>query len=61
MTDETLALDRAETYALAFPNVQGYALPSGWFAIALGPYDAITAEAELRQACSATIRSARWP
>jgi peptidoglycan hydrolase-like protein with peptidoglycan-binding domain len=29
--------------------VNGFALPSGWFAIALGPYDRFTAEQELRR------------
>lgn len=47
--DEAQALERARDYAGRLPNVNGYALPSGWFAIALGPYDRFTAEQELRR------------
>jgi peptidoglycan hydrolase-like protein with peptidoglycan-binding domain len=32
------ALDRAQAYASAFPNVSGYKLSSGWYAIVLGPF-----------------------
>jgi hypothetical protein len=32
------AISRAGAYAGAFPNVVGYRLTSGWFAIVLGPY-----------------------
>jgi hypothetical protein len=47
--NEAQALERALDYARSLPNVNGYALPSGWFAIALGPYDRFTAEQELRR------------
>lgn len=29
---------RAQAHAATFPNVSGFALPSGWYAIVLGPY-----------------------
>lgn len=32
------AEDRAQAYAGAFPNVQGYRLGSGWYGIVLGPF-----------------------
>ena len=47
--NEAQALERALDYARRLPNVNGYALPSGWYAIALGPYDRFTAEQELRR------------
>ena len=31
--------ERAAAYAAAFPDVQGWQLNSGWYAVALGPYD----------------------
>lgn len=34
----TAAQDRARAYASAFPNVAGYQLRSGWYAIVIGPY-----------------------
>ncbi len=34
----TEAEARARAYSDAFPNVQGYRLPSGWYAIVLGPF-----------------------
>ncbi|MFC2969330.1 serine protease [Acidimangrovimonas pyrenivorans] len=40
------AEERARAYAGAFANVNGFALPSGWYAIVLGPYgpdEALTA------------------
>ncbi|MCF1708522.1 serine protease [Tabrizicola sp. J26] len=40
---------RARAYAGAFPDVSGYALPSGWFAILLGPYEAAEADGKLRE------------
>jgi len=46
---EAQAVDRAAAYAVRLPNVNGFALPSGWYAIALGPYDRFTAEQELRR------------
>src|SRR5690606_34037467 len=30
--------ERARAYSGVFPNVSGYALASGWYAIVLGPY-----------------------
>ncbi len=46
---EAQAVERAQDYALRLANVNGFALPSGWYAIALGPYDRFTAEQELRR------------
>ena len=46
---ELQAVERAQSYAARLPNVNGFALPSGWYAIALGPYDRFTAEQELRR------------
>jgi S1-C subfamily serine protease len=46
---EPQAVERAQAYAARLPNVNGFALPSGWYAIALGPYDRFTAEQELRR------------
>lgn len=34
------AEERARAYGGAFPNVQGYAMSTGWYAVALGPYTA---------------------
>ncbi|MEO0828889.1 MAG: peptidoglycan-binding domain-containing protein, partial [Pseudomonadota bacterium] len=39
---------RAQSYAGAFPNVGGFRLPSGWYAIALGPYGENVARSELQ-------------
>src|SRR6056297_2962248 len=47
--NEPQALERAQDYAAQLPNVNSFALPSGWYAITLGPYDPITAEQELRR------------
>ncbi|MBD3764299.1 MAG: peptidoglycan-binding protein, partial [Rhodobacterales bacterium] len=33
------AEERARAYSGAFGNVAGFRLPSGWYAIVLGPYD----------------------
>ncbi len=41
------ALERARAYASAFPDVQGYALRSGWYGILLGPYNRTEAAARL--------------
>ena len=41
------ALARARAYDNAVRNVTGYRLRTGWYAIALGPYSAPFAEAEL--------------
>jgi peptidoglycan hydrolase-like protein with peptidoglycan-binding domain len=46
---EAQAVERAQAYAARLANVNGFALPSGWYAIALGPYDRFTAEQELRR------------
>lgn len=46
---EAQAVERAQDYATRLANVNGFALPSGWYAIALGPYDRFTAEQELRR------------
>ena len=53
---EAQALERAQAYAARLPNVNGFALPSGWYAIALGPYDRFTAEQELRRARILSLR-----
>ena len=39
---------RARAYAATFSNVAGFRLASGWYAIALGPYEAAAAATELR-------------
>ena len=44
-----LAEERAQAYSGAFPDVAGFALASGWFAIALGPYPAAQAPARLAE------------
>lgn len=38
---------RARAYAGVFPNVNGFILPSGWYAIALGPFSPNEAERQL--------------
>lgn len=40
---------RARAYSGAFPDVSGYALPSGWHAILLGPYSPEEATAKLAE------------
>lgn len=45
--DLTVAKERAAAWAAVFPDVQGYALGSGWYAIVLGPYDGVVAEMRL--------------
>ncbi len=47
--DALLAQERAAAWAAVFPDVQGYALGNGWYAIALGPFDGVQAETRLRQ------------
>ena len=44
---EAQALERAADYAARLPDVEGYRLSSGWFAIVLGPYDEARAQATL--------------
>ncbi|QYZ68394.1 serine protease [Neotabrizicola shimadae] len=39
--------ERAAAYAAAFPDVQGWQLNSGWYAVALGPYDRAAATERL--------------
>ena len=72
--DALLAQERAAAWAAVFPDVQGYALGNGWYAIALGPYDGVQAETRLRQlrdenliprdsfvSDGETYRTAFWP
>lgn len=40
--------ERARAYAGVFPNVAGFALTTGWYAIALGPFTQADAEQQLR-------------
>ncbi|MEM9795295.1 MAG: serine protease [Pseudomonadota bacterium] len=40
--------DRARAYANLLPNINGFTLRNGWFALALGPYDASGARQALR-------------
>jgi S1-C subfamily serine protease len=42
------ALERVETFSETLPDVSGFALQGGWFAIALGPYTPTKAEDVLR-------------
>lgn len=42
------ATERARAYASAFSNVSGFAMTTGWYAIALGPYPAESAAAQLQ-------------
>ncbi|MEM1074558.1 MAG: serine protease [Pseudomonadota bacterium] len=43
------ALDRVDSYAQTLPDVNGFTLPGGWYAIALGPYAPEDAEEALRR------------
>ena len=43
----TDAQDRARAYASAFPNVAGFQLRSGWYAIVVGPYNVAEGAAKL--------------
>lgn len=47
--NEALATERAQDYATRLDNVVGFRLGSGWYAIALGPYDAAIAPSALSQ------------
>lgn len=47
--NETLALERANSYATQLPDVNGFRLRSGWYAIALGPYSENEAQQRLSQ------------
>jgi S1-C subfamily serine protease len=42
------ATSRAQAYAADLPDVNGFVLPSGWYAVALGPYTRADAEQVLR-------------
>ncbi|WP_050518847.1 serine protease [Pseudorhodobacter antarcticus] len=44
-----LAQERASAYASAFSDVAGFQLPSGWYAVALGPYTPEAALTRLTQ------------
>lgn len=68
------ATERAQAYAEVFPDIAGFRLASGWFAIVLGPYPADTALERLRSlredrmipadsfiAQGAAFRSQFWP
>lgn len=46
--DLTTARERASAWSAVFPDVQGFSVGNGWYAIALGPYDPATAELRLR-------------
>ncbi len=41
--------ERARAYAAAFPDVAGFQMTSGWYAIALGPFAPDTAAARLSE------------
>ena len=47
--NQTLGLERAADYAARLPDVNGFRLASGWFAVALGPYSEAEALARLGQ------------
>lgn len=46
--DEATARERAAAWSAVFPDVQGYSVGRGWYAIALGPYDPVNADLRLR-------------
>jgi hypothetical protein len=43
------ATDRARAYSGQFPDVAGFALRSGWYVVAMGPYSAADADTVLRR------------
>lgn len=47
--NQTLGLERAAEYAARIPDVNGFQLASGWFAVTLGPYSEAEALARLGQ------------
>ncbi len=70
----TAAEERARAYAAGLPDVNGFSLGGGWYAVALGPYTAEDAETVLRGyrnegriprdsfiAYSAAFRQQFWP
>jgi peptidoglycan hydrolase-like protein with peptidoglycan-binding domain/S1-C subfamily serine protease len=44
----TEAQERARAYANVFPNVAGFAMSTGWYAIAIGPYSETEAAVQLQ-------------
>ncbi|MEM0948145.1 MAG: peptidoglycan-binding protein [Pseudomonadota bacterium] len=52
---EAAATERAQDYASRLPNVAGFRLGSGWYAIALGPFAPDAAQAELSRLRSAGL------
>ncbi|MCB6178717.1 serine protease [Rhodobacter sp. Har01] len=47
LPNQAKATERAEAYAGAFPETEGYKLRSGWFGIVLGPYGVAEGAAQL--------------
>lgn len=47
--NQALGMERAADYARRLPDVNGFRLNSGWFAVALGPYSEAEAQANLGQ------------
>jgi S1-C subfamily serine protease len=45
--DEATSLDRARAYASIFPETAGFRLGTGWYAVALGPFDPAEAAGRL--------------
>lgn len=45
---QDLALERAQDWAQNFADLQGFALPGGWFGLALGPIERDRAEARIQ-------------
>lgn len=45
----TVATQRAQIYAQSIPDVNGFALGTGWYAVAIGPFDPDTAQTRLRR------------
>lgn len=45
----TVATQRAQSYAESTPDVSSFALGNGWYAVAIGPFDATAAQQQLRQ------------
>jgi S1-C subfamily serine protease/peptidoglycan hydrolase-like protein with peptidoglycan-binding domain len=43
------AEERTRAYAAMFPNIQGYAMTTGWYAIVIGPYSPAEADRQLAQ------------
>ena len=44
----SIAMDRARIYSSQLPDVNGFALTSGWYGIVLGPYSRSNADQVLR-------------